>query len=98
MPDKNGNKINSEWKLISETGVYPKIGTNLKNIYFDRVYSLKGNKKYAIVYVRNLVEYIEKFTDEDKKDILEALKSIDKNLNEILRSDELKENNVPKAK
>ncbi|WP_270504637.1 hypothetical protein [Paraclostridium sordellii] len=94
MPDKDGNNINSEGNLISDTGLYPQIGIKLKSIYFDKVYILKGNKKSPIDYVINSGEYIDKFNNENKKNALEALNFIENTLNEILEMDELKDVNL----
>lgn len=98
MPDKDGNNINSEGNLISDTGLYPQIGIKLKSIYFDKVYILKGNKKSPIDYVINSGEYIDKFNNENKKNALEALNFIENTLNEILEMDELKDVNLTKDK
>ncbi|CEQ32175.1 Uncharacterised protein [[Clostridium] sordellii] len=98
MPDKDGNNINSEGNLISDTGLYPQIGIKLKSIYFDKVYILKGNKKSPIDYVINSGEYIDKFNNENKKNALEALNFIENTLNEILEMDELKDINLTKDK
>ena len=98
MPDKDGNNINSEGNLISDTGLYPQIGIKLKSIYFDKVYILKGNKKSPIDYVINSGEYIDKFNNENKKNALEVLNFIENTLNEILEMDELKDVNLTKDK
>lgn len=98
MPDKDGNNINSEGNLISDTGLYPQIGIKLKSIYFDKVYILKGNKKSPIDYVINSGEYIDKFNNENKKNALEALNFIENTLNEILEMDELKDVNLTRDK
>ena len=98
MPDKDGNNINPEGNLISDTGLYPQIGIKLKSIYFDKAYILKGNKKSPIDYVINSGEYIDKFNNENKKNALEALNFIENTLNEILEMDELKDVNLTKDK
>lgn len=98
MPDKDGNNINSEGNLISDTGLYPQIGIKLKSIYFDKAYILKGNKKSPIDYVINSGEYIDKFNNENKKNALEVLNFIENTLNEILEMDELKDVNLTKDK
>lgn len=98
MPDKDGNNINSEGNLISDTGLYPQIGIKLKSIYFDKTYILNGNKKSPIDYVINSGEYIDKFNNENKKNALEVLNSIENTLNEILEMDELKDVNLTKDK
>lgn len=98
MPDKDGNNINSEGNLISDTGLYPQIGIKLKSIYFDKVYILKGNKKSPIDYVINSGEYIDKFNNENKKNALEALNFIENTLNEILEMDELRDVNLTRDK
>ena len=98
MPDKDGNNINPEGNLISDTGLYPQIGIKLKSIYFDKAYILNGNKKSPIDYVINSGEYIDKFNNENKKNALEALNFIENTLNEILEMDELKDVNLTKDK
>ncbi|CEK36713.1 hypothetical protein [Paraclostridium sordellii] len=98
MPDKDGNNINPEGNLISDTGLYPQIGIKLKSIYFDKAYILKGNKKSPIDYVINSGEYIDKFNNENKKNALEVLNFIENTLNEILEMDELKDVNLTKDK
>ncbi|CEK36430.1 hypothetical protein UMC2_33001 [[Clostridium] sordellii] len=98
MPDKDGNNINPEGNLISDTGLYPQIGIKLKSIYFDKAYILNGNKKSPIDYVINSGEYIDKFNNENKKNALEALNFIENTLNEILEMDELKDVNLTRDK
>lgn len=98
MPDKDGNNINPEGNLISDTGLYPQIGIKLKSIYFDKAYILNGNKKSPIDYVINSGEYIDKFNNENKKNALEVLNFIENTLNEILEMDELKDVNLTKDK
>ncbi|CEN80641.1 hypothetical protein [Paraclostridium sordellii] len=98
MPDKDGNNINSEGNLISNTGLYPQIGIKLKSIYFDKAYILNGNKKSPIDYVINSGEYIDKLNNENKKNALEVLNFIENTLNEILEMDELKDVNLTNDK
>ncbi|WP_338560727.1 hypothetical protein QJR60_16170 [Paraclostridium sordellii] len=98
MPDKDGNNINPEGNLISDTGLYPQIGIKLKSIYFDKAYILNGNKKSPIDYVINSGEYIDTFNNENKKNALEVLNFIENTLNEILEMDELKDVNLTKDK